>query len=434
MAAAVPSVERFAQPVRRALQSDFVRHSALVFSASMAANVLNYAFNFALSRRLGVEGFATLSSLVELLMIFSIPASVVTLIVVKYTATFHAAGDAQHVRRLAHVLLKWTSITAAAAFLLGVLLRTQVAAFLHIPDDAAIPLSIGILGLAFITPSVRGIIQGEQDFVRYSVSTVLEVFLKVLIAVALVYTGFGVVGAMWGWILGTLAALGYTIWAVLRKHGSLAPGAVRLALDIRRLAQTTAGVGLASGFLIILAFIDVLLVKHYFDARQAGLYAAVNLTGKVVLFVAGFVPAVLLPKAVAKSARGESAVALLLQAIAVTALMSGAALAAFGAAPALVVRILAGRDFIAAAPYVLQYDAAMSLLAVVTLLVNFNIGVHRFQFLYPLGIMVVAEIVSIALFHRTLWDVVHILLAVNALAVPCTLLHLTVKRRREATA
>lgn len=417
MATTVTSAGRLAGPVRRALENDFLRHSALVFAASMTVNALSYAFNFILSRQLGVEGFATLSSLVSFIMLLSIPASVLTLIVVKYTATFHAAGDAQRVRRLSQILLKWTSVLGVCAFLVGALLRSDVAAFLRIPNDAAIPLCIGILALAFITPSVRGILQGEQDFLRYSISTVLEVFLKVLVAVIFVYLGFGVIGAMFGWLVGTVSALSYTIWAVLRKHGTIADASVRLSLDARRLARTTVGIGLGSGFLIMLSFMDILLVKHYFDPHQAGLYAAVNLSGKVVLFLAGFIPAVLLPKAVAKSTRGESATRLLVQSAALTVLMSGAALILFGVEPVYTVRILAGRAFVAGAPYVLQYDAAMCLLAVVTLLVNFKIGIHRFGFLYGLGAIVVCEIVAVALFHRTLWDVIHILLAGNALAV-----------------
>lgn len=411
------SARQFVVPLRRALSSDFLRHGALVFGATMVVNVLNYTFNFALSRRLGVEGFATLSSLVSFIMIFSIPASVLTMVIVKYAAAFHAAGDAQRIRRLSHVLLKWTTIGAGAALLAGLLARTAIAEFLRIPADEAVPLCVGILALSFVTPSVRAILQGEQDFFRYSISTVLEVFLKVLIAVALVYSGFGVGGAMFGWLIGTLSALAYTIWAVLRKHGSNAGESVRLALDMRRLVRTTIGVGLATGFVIVLSFMDVLLVKHYFDPHQAGLYAAVNLTGKIVLFLGAFVPAVLLPKAVAKSERGESSATLLMQAVVVTVVMCGAVLAVFAVMPAFVLRVLAGRDFVSAAPYVLQYDSAMCLVTILTLMVNFKVAVHRFGFLYALGAVLCAEIIAIALFHRTLWDVIHILLAGNALAV-----------------
>jgi O-antigen/teichoic acid export membrane protein len=423
---------RVAQPINKALRNEFLRHSALVFGATAASNFFNYVFNFALSRRLGVEGFATLASLVSFIMILSIPASVLTMIIVKYAATFHAAGDSQRVRRLSQLLLKWSSIVAAAAFALGVLLENDIAVFLHIRADASIPLCIAVLALSFVTPSVRGILQGEQDFVRYSVSLVLETFLKVLIAVGFVYSGFGVTGAMFGWAVGTLTALVYTVWAVLRRHGASADSSVTLALNVRQLVKTTAGVGIANALLITMSFMDVLLVKHYFDAYQAGLYAALNLTGKIVLFVGSFVPAVLLPKAVAKATRQQKATPLLLQALAVTTVLSGATLTFFALEPAMIIRVLAGQAFTSAAPYVLQYDAAMGLLAFLALLVNYRIAIHRFEFLYPLSVVLACEIAAIALFHTQVWDIVHVLLIGNmfgiaACAVPWKATRITVE-------
>ncbi len=314
-------------------------------------------------------------------------------------------------------MLRWTGFGGAVLFAIGALLRGQIAAFLRIDDQAAILLCLAIIAISVVTPSVRSVLQGEQDFARFSTSSILEVFVKLVCAVALVYAGFGVNGAMAGWIVGTCCALTYTIWAVLRKHGAQPRGAVSLGLDLGRLVRTTAGVGLATGFLTFISFMDVLLVKHFFDAHQAGLYAAVNLTGKVVLFVAGFVPMVVLPKAAARKSSGESAVPLLLQALTMTVLISGAVLVLFGSYPSMVLRVLAGRAFISGAPLVLQYDAAMCMLAIVTLLVNYRIGIHRFEFLYALGAVLVCEVGAIALFHRSLWDVVHVLLAGNAVAI-----------------
>jgi O-antigen/teichoic acid export membrane protein len=416
MASTAGAVHRLARPVRRALQNDFLRHSALVFGASMATNVLNYLFNFALSRRLGVEGFATLSSLTSGVMILSIPATILTLVVVKYAATFHAAGDAPRIRRLSNVLLKWIFVAAAVVVLLGELFRGAIGHFLNIPSYETISLALLVTALGFITPTLRGVLQGEQDFLRYSLSLVFESLLKVLFAVALVYAGYRVEGAMLGWVLGIACAMAYTVWAVLKKHG--APGkTARLNLDLRRLAQTTVGVALATGFLTTISFIDVLLVKHYFDARQAGFYAAVNLSGKIVLFLVGFVPAIVLPKAVAKVERGEDATNLLLRAGVITLLMSGATLAVFGLAPSLILRLLAGRAFISAAPFVFQYDAAMALLALLTLVVNYKIGLHRYDFLFWLGGVLALEVTAIALWHQSLWDVIHVLLVGNVIAV-----------------
>jgi O-antigen/teichoic acid export membrane protein len=399
------------------MRNEFFRHSALVFGATTAANVLNYLFNFAVSRQLGVEGFAALSSLVGTLMILSVPASVLNLIVVKQTATFHAAGDAARTARLSQVLLKWSAFAALAALVCGEAVHGIIAEFLRISDDGAVTLTVVIIALGFVTPSLRGVLQGEQDFFRYSISLILESSLKVAFAIAFVYANLGVSGAMLGWAIGTSFSLVYTAWAVFRKHGSPGRPIQRLGIDFGGLLRTVFSIVLATGLLTLMSFTDVLLVKHYFNATEAGLYAAVNLTGKIVLFVVSFVPAIILPKAVVRVERGQSATALLLQAGLLNILLSGTVLTIFGAMPARVLGALAGHAFVSAAPYVFQYDAASVLLAMLTLVVNYRIAIHQFNFLYSLGVIVAAELVAITLWHQTMWDVIHILLLGNGVAV-----------------
>ncbi len=85
--------------------------------------------------------------------------------------------------------------------------------------------------------------------------------------------------------------------------------------------------------------------------------------------------------------------------------------------PVTVLRIFAGHGFVGGAPYVFQYDAAMGLLAIVTLLVNYKIGLHRFDFLYGLAFVLLFEVLAIVWYHHTLWNVIHALLIGNALAV-----------------
>ncbi len=416
MTIAVLAEAGFAAPIRRALRNDFLRHSALVFGASMACNVFNYAFNFAISRRIGVENYAALSSLINGLIIVSIPAAVANLVIVKYTAEFHAVADDARLWRLSQLLLKWTAVAAVILFAAGMMLRSAVASFLHIPNDATITLCVAIMALGFLMPSVRGILQGEQDFRRYSVSVTLEVLFKVLLGVGLVYAGYGVFGAMAGWLCGTTLALAYTIWAV-RVHRAQPGELVRLSLDLRRLVQTCLGVAVATAAMTLLSFMDVVLVKHYFNAHEAGLYAAVNLTGKVILFLVSFLPMILLPKAVAQAKRSESTTGLLAQATLGTVVMAGTVLAIFGIEPARALSLLAGHAFSAGAAYVFQYDLAIGLLACLSVVVNYKIGLHRFDFLVPLCIVLCAEAAAIVFYHRSLWEVIHILLIGNAAAV-----------------
>ena len=63
--------------------------------------------------------------------------------------------------------------------------------------------------------------------------------------------------------------------------------------DWRRIAVS--GVGSAAITLAgaLIGSADVILVKHFFDPDQAGIYSAASLAGKVLLYFVGFVPTVL---------------------------------------------------------------------------------------------------------------------------------------------
>ncbi len=268
------AMRRMALPVQRALRNDFVRHSALVFGATLVTNVFNYAFNFTISRNVGVENYAALSALAGALMILSIPASVLNLVVVKYAAGYHASRDSARISRLAAVILQWSCAAAVGIFLAGMALRADIAQFLRIPNDAAITLTLAILAVSFVTPCMRGVLQGRQEFGKFSASLALEACLKAVLAISLVYAGFGIVGAMLGWWLGSSAALLFTAWAVRHRNACTDRG-VRLSLSPRELVRTTVGVALATAALTALSLYgrrarQALLCTEHCGALRSG--------------------------------------------------------------------------------------------------------------------------------------------------------------------
>ncbi len=173
------------------------------------------------------------------------------------------------------------------------------------------------------------------------------------------------------------------------------------------------GVAVATVLLAVVQNADLLVVKHVADDTTAGLYGALSLAGKILLFLVAFVPLIVLPKATRTALAGKPAGGLLLQALAVSAAMSLPGLVFYYFLPRLVITTLAGKAFAAGAPYVFAYGVAMVELAFVTVIVNFKMGIHRFDFAWPLAVCALAEVVGIAEFHRTLSDVTTVLIAGN---------------------
>ncbi len=401
--------------VQRFTRSEFVRHGFVVFVATSLINVFGYAYHFAISRKVGVEQYGVLSALNSVLMISTVFSGIVATVVVKYAAEFRATDDRAHLAALVRRLTIYGSIAAAIVVVLGALAAGVIASYLKIASIPAVVLTTAIIGITIATPALRAVFQGIEDFNAFAISTCLESLFKLLVGVGLVYAGYGVVGAFLGWAVGSVIAVVYTAVVLLRRFRRV-PDAV-LYIDMRRLVKTMAGISAATVLLTSIANVDVLIVKHFADPTTAGLYGALALSGKILFFLVGFVPTVVLPKATRQALAGESPVGVFVQAVAVIAVMSGAGLVVYYFFPAFVITALAGASFAPAAPYVFAYGFAMVLLAALNVVVMYKIGIHRFDFVVPLAACAVGEIVGLSLHHRSLGDVIAVLIAGNGIAL-----------------
>jgi O-antigen/teichoic acid export membrane protein len=405
--------------LRSLLRSEFVRHGAWVFGAMMALNISNYAYHFFMTRWLGPDIYGALSSLLALTSLISIPAAIVTMIVVKYAAEFHAVGDLPKLRTLCERVLRASALFGAGVFALVLLAAPLLSRYIHVGDWGGTVVCGFIAAVGLVTPGTRGILQGMQDFRRLAFSIAIEGGGKCLFGVFLTYAGFGIRGALIGYAIGSAVSLIYSL-AILKPFllGERSP----LRLDYPRLLRTMAAVGVVTVTLQVVTFADIVLVKHYFTPREAGLYSGVALTGKMMLFVVSFIPSIVLPKAAAAAARGEKARPLLVQAGALTTIICGAGLTAIFLMPGLALRLVAGKDYVVDAPYLFEYALAMALLAVSGIVANYQIAMHRYFFVVPTALVCLGEIGAVALFHRSIAQVVSLLAASNALLLLATLI------------
>jgi O-antigen/teichoic acid export membrane protein len=385
-----------------------------VFASSTIVNLFNYAFHFFMSRWLGVVDYGGLASIFAGLVIVSVPAAILTMVVVRYAAEFKALADFERLRKLGDRVLALTAIVGASAFVLCFALAQPIARYLNITDVRAVAVAGIVLAIAIVLPGIRGIVQGAQDFKRLAISTALEACCKLVFGIAFVMAGLGLVGAILGYAAGALVSLLYTT-LVVRSYAPRT--AIRLSVDVRRLMTTTRGVALSTFALTSMSFADVLFVKHFFSPEQAGLYGAISLVGKVLLFVVGFVPTIVLPKATARATSGQPTTPILAQAFAATCALSAVGLAVVGLAPGFVIKVMAGSAYLAATPYIFRYSIAMALLAAASLATTYKIGLGRFDFVPSLLAAAVGEIVAIQFLHANLDQVISILIVGHGVAL-----------------
>lgn len=373
----------------------------------MLVNACNYLFHLLNSRQLGVDGYGVLASLIALLSLALAPSTIIQLVVAKTAAELHAVDDEPRLRRLAVVVVRLAFVSFIAICVVGAAFERPLAAFLNVHDVATVLLTIAAIAATLVLPGARGVFQGLHDFRALALSTSLESIGRLAFGVGLVSLGLGVRGAVAGVAVGAAFSIAYTLLAIRRY--SVGESA-RLRLDLSRLIQTVGGTTVATISISVLSFADMLLVKHLFDPRQAGLYSALSLIGKIFLFAVSFLPTVLLPSAVKRASSGQDPRPLLLQAGVLAVAVSGCGTLACALDPEFVVRVVAGSAFIGAAPLLLPYASAMAMLGLANAAIVYKIGLHQFDFVGLVSLIAVAELTCFALFHVSLGSIVRTVL------------------------
>jgi O-antigen/teichoic acid export membrane protein len=418
---------------RRMLSSDFVRHGLLVFASTMFVNVAGFALHVMVSRKIGVAGYGSFTALTSGIFLTILPSTILSTIAAKYAAEFRVLDDVLHLKALVRGIAFYVTGGAIAIALVGFAIAHAIGTYLRIDDAISIDLTLAILCLNFVLPVARGVFQGVEDFTGFSISIGVEALFRTGLATVFAFAGFGLRGVLVGWLIGSTISLVYTLAVLLKRYDPASDG--KLFLDFRRLVGTTLLAGSGTLITTSLGNTDVVLVKHFFDPQAAGLYGAVSFAAKMLLLVVNFVPTIVLPKATSRSNAGGDPLPILFQALAIVGVLAGSGLVVFYFFPTFIVTTLAGNAFAAGGPLVFSYALAMVLLAALNVVVTFKMGAHRFDFIVPLVLCALGEIVAIALRHQTLAGVVQILIVGNALGLAASFYRIDAsKSRRHARA
>ena len=397
-----------------AARPSLLSSGAIVFAATMALNIGGFLFHAIAGRALGVAEYGALYALISIYLLASQPVAILSPVIARYAAEFHALHDASHLRGLAEYVVRVFGAIAVLSALLATIFAVPIGAFIREPAWAVVVVGIGV-AFATLSASLRAFCQGTHAFTLFGISMLSEGVGKVLLLLAAVLLGLGLFGGLTAFMLG-LGIGGAAIIVVLRTRYR---GVVAVApqIDWPRVRATLGGSAAAALAAVVMGSADVILVKHYFNAHDAGLYAAASLGGKIVLYFIGFAPTVLLPHFTHRAARSESTRRVLALVLAATAGIGLVAVIAYHFAGLLLLHVLVGTAFDAALPLMQGYAVAMALLAMTTALVTYGLATHRLGFAIPQLLAAALTLVAIVVRHPSPAYVVAEMIAGNALMV-----------------
>jgi O-antigen/teichoic acid export membrane protein len=158
---------------------------------------------------------------------------------------------------------------------------------------------------------------------------------------------------------------------------------------------------------------DILLVKHFFDPLQAGVYAGLSLVGKVIFFFTAPIGSVMFPLIVKKHAKNESYNNIFKMAIAMVFIPSVFISLFFFLYPDLSISFFIKNEVYKSASALLGlFGVFITIYSLITLFVYYFLSIKKTNVCIPILLAAFSQLLLITLYHNSLFMVVVITLLV----------------------
>lgn len=386
-----------------------IRSGTILFIASMVGNISNYLFQFFMSRHLTLEDYGAMNALFSMMVIIGLPTGTIMLVIARYISIFKTKGEEDKISALYQNSLAKMAAVGGVFFFPFLIFNNPITSYLKINTGWPV-IIIGIeFFLAFVVTVNLGMLQGLQRFYYFGIGMGLGGFFKLLFGIVLILLGFGLNGAVAAVVFSALFVFALTtipLSAYFKRRKAVES-------HTRDILLYSIPVLLSSIAFTIMTNIDLMIVKHFFPPKEAGLYAAISILGKTILYLPAALVLALFPMVSESHALNHDAFKILDKGVLYTVAISLIGVLGFLLFPELAIKILFGNRFVAAAPLLKFYGLAMMFMAIISILINFNLARHRTEFIYSLGAGCVVLITLINLFHDSLLTVIFIIMAIS---------------------
>ena len=293
--------------------------------------------------------------------------------------------------------------------MIGVALSGVIAQFFHISNTVPVIITLSAIVVSFIYLVNRGVLQGTQKFIPLVSTGVVESVIKLAIGVLLVKLGFGLNGAVSALVLSLAAGYLVSIFfilPILNKKTKKKEEA--FGFNRKEILSYSVPALLVAVILAALINLDIILVKHYFPAEDAGLYAAISTVAKIIFYMLAPIVSVMFPMISEQKTKGNKHYKIFLLSIFLTIMGGLIIMAVYTVAPGLVIKILYGNEYVLFFYLLPEVGLLMLFYTLVNLIANYYMAIKNFLFLWVGAVIMVSQVIVVALWHPDILTVVRV--------------------------
>ncbi|WP_055434828.1 oligosaccharide flippase family protein [Lacinutrix algicola] len=378
-----------------------ISQEQLFMLSVLAVNGGNYLYNLILGRVLGPAQFADAAVLITFLLVLSFVAMTFQLVTAKFSVVF----ENETFKNFISKIYKNATIVGLGLGTLIIVFANQLQAVFNTSSSSMFTIfGIGV-PLYFLMSVNRGVFQGKKEFKSLSITYQAEMLSRLIITLALIFL-FDIQSSV-VIAIGILISFGFGLVPFKFKNLNFKKS---IAIEASQSKQV-------KSFFIITAFYeltqiiinnsDILLVKHYFDAYDAGLYASLALIGRIVYFVAWMFVMLLLPTVVQLKKEGKPTTPILFKYVGYIAAIAIAIVIGCALFPETAITLLFGDSYLEMAPLLWKYALATGLFAISNIFAYYYLSLDKFIPVVISGTFGMLQMVLVIFFHDSLEQVVH---------------------------
>jgi len=409
------------EKVKKIIKHPLIYGSAIVVLGSLLSNFFNFLYNLFMSRNLTVADYGTLASIMSLIGLPVLLSSAATPLIIKFAGGYFATNNMPLLRGFYQKIQKFYLYICVIVVALFLLFITQVSQFFHIADINILYISVFIIILALVGGLNGAFLQAKLAFGFQVVVNLVNTIAKLLLGVIFVFAGYGVPGATLSILISCL--LSYIVGLIPLRFvfdkNIISPKIETKSLFAYGIPSALTSFGLTS---FISA--DMLLVKHFFDPVQAGLYAGLSLIARVIFYISGPIAAVMFPIIVQKHSKNENFVNTFKLSLLFVLAPSIILTTIYYFFPDFIILFfLKKREYLAIKPLLWLFGVYICLYGLTSIIATFYLSIKKTKVYIPILIGAFAQVVLIIFYHQSFLQIITISLVIMFLLVITLLLY-----------
>jgi O-antigen/teichoic acid export membrane protein len=386
----------------------------------------NYLYNLILGRLLGPEAFSDAAILITLLLILSFVGMTFQIVAAKYAVLFQD----NKLLLFLKFILKYSVILGIILGLGIVVFHKELQALFHTQTASMFYIFGFGVPLYFVMSVNRGLYQGQNNLSRLATTYQTEMGSRLLFTIPFLLILPSIpssvvvsVGILLSFIAG-LVPFQKTMFskAEANSNASINHKSIVVFFALTAFYECTQ---------IIINNSDIILVKHFFNNKDAGLYASLALIGRVVYFVAWMFVMLLLPKVIQIKKDNQDTLPILLKYVSYIVVLSSFIVLFTAIFPNFVVQIMFGKAYVSISYLLWKYALATSLFAVANIFAYYYLSLNQYVPVVVSAVLGCTQIVLIIFYHNSLEQVVHMQIIAMVTLLFFQLLYFIYKNRFE---